>query len=416
MTVLRNLYDLLIMRSIAILAQILIIFVIHTQLGLELPLAALSGIISLQTVFNLLSWWQVKKARHVSDFAFFLQLLSDVAALTALLYFTGGATNPFTWIYLLPLMIVTINLPRLYAWSMALIAIAAYSLLMIWYVPLAGTHMQHDSGFGQHIIGMWGGFVFSALLMVHFVSLMAHNLRERDQALAQAREKALRDERLIALATLAAGAAHELGTPLGTLSVLSKELLNDYPAAKDADLHAQLQILHSQTDRCKQVLSLISASSGANQAMAGRRMSVAAFLDNILSQWQSRRPAIRLQTDYPQKATPEQILADETLRQALFSVLDNAADASPQDVCLQAHWDEQQLHIQVLDRGSGLHTALSAGIDQPLTSSKEHGLGLGLFLAHAAVQRLGGQVLLSDREDGGLCCEINLPLFAHKPQ
>jgi len=414
MTVMRNLYDLLIMRSIAIVAQILIIFVIHNQLGIDLPLAVLSGIISVQIIFNLLTLWHVKKARRVSDFEFFVQLLADVVALTAMLYFTGGATNPFTWIYLLPLMIVTINLPRPYAWSMAFIAIAAYSLLMIWYVPLAGTHMQHDSGFGQHIIGMWGGFVFSALLMVHFVSLMAHNLRERDHALARAREKELRDERLIALATLAAGAAHELGTPLGTLSILSKELLSEYPVAKDAGLHAQLQILHSQTERCKHVLSLISASSGANQAMAGHSMNVPAFLDDIISQWQSRRPASKLQADYPDKALSAQILADETLHQALFSILDNAADASPQGVKLQAHWDAQQLCLQILDRGTGLHSALSDNIGQPQTSSKEHGLGLGLFLAHAAVQRLGGQVHLSDREGGGLCCKIKLPLLSRK--
>lgn len=411
-TVMGNVYDLFLLRTVAILGQILIIGLIQTQVGIELPLKALSVIILVHAGWNLMTWWRLKRPAPLSQAEFFVQLLVDVLILTALFYFTGGATNPFTWIYLLPLMIVTINLHKRYAWGITLIAILCYSLLMAWYVPLPGTHMHHDSGFSQHIIGMWMGFVFSAVLMVHFLSHMAHNLRKRDRALANAREKALRDERLIALGTLAAGAAHELGTPLGTMAIVNNELLDDYPAEKDPVLHQQLLILDSQLKRCKDALSVISASSGASQATAGRLQEVATFLNELAAQWKQRRPDASVALDFPLEGGQQLILADETLRQALFGILDNAADASPKAVTLQARWYERALNLRVLDRGEGLRQTTPDRIGQPQVSTKDNGLGLGLFLAHGAVQRLGGDVQLFDREGGGVCTEVTLPLTA----
>jgi len=410
----RNLRDLVLLRSIGIAGQVAIIGFAHLQLGLELPLVPLAAIIASLGLWNLLSWLRLGKTRPVSREEFFVQVVVDVAALTGLLYFTGGATNPFAWIYLLPLMILTINLPRRYAWSMAAIAIAAYSSLMAWHVPLPlpGTHMHHDSGFSLHIFGMWFGFVLSAVLMVHFVSHMANNLRDRDRQLAAAREKSLRDERLIALGTLAAGAAHELGTPLGTMAILTKELLHDYPPETDPELHSQLEILHGQTQRCKDALSVISASSGVAQAAAGGSLELATFLTDLIQQWRSHRPDIAVELDIMEGASGKRILADETLRQAITNILDNAADASPDHVTFQARWDSRELLLRVLDRGAGLHPAISDTIGDSQVSTKEHGLGLGLFLAHGAVQRLGGEVQLFDRAGGGVCTEIRLPLCA----
>jgi len=408
----RNLRDLFLLRNIGIVGQLAIIAFAHTQLGLELPLLPLAAVIAVLGLWNLLTWLRLQNPRPVSQLEFFVQVVADVAALTGLLYFTGGATNPFAWVYLMPLMILTINLPRCYAWSMAAIAIAAYSSLMAWYVPLPlpGTHMQHDSGFSLHIFGMWFGFVLSAVLMVHFVSHMARNLRERDRQLAAAREKSLRDERLIALGTLAAGAAHELGTPLGTMAILTKELLNDYPSEIDPELHDQLEILHGQNQRCKDALSVISASSGITQAVAGGPQELVTFLTDLVMQWQSHRPDVAVELDIMDGARGKRILADETLRQAITSILDNAADASPDIVTFQARWDSCELLLRILDRGEGLHPAISDTIGDAQVSTKEHGLGLGLFLAHGAIQRLGGEVQLFDRSGGGVCTEIRLPL------
>jgi two-component system sensor histidine kinase RegB len=152
----------------------------------------------------------------------FLELLADVAALTALLYLSGGSTNPFVSLYLLPLIIAATALTARYAWAMAGLTIACYSALMFFYLPLGHGHEMHSSAFNLHVLGMWANFLVSAVLIASFVATMSASIRGRDRELAIARARALRDEQVVALGTFAAGAAHELGTPLSTIAVLTK--------------------------------------------------------------------------------------------------------------------------------------------------------------------------------------------------
>ena len=275
--------------------------------------------------------------------------------------------------------------------------------------------MHHDSGFTQHVFGMWFGFVFSAGLIATFVTNMASTLRERDRVLAQAREQALRDERLVALGTLAAGAAHELGTPLGTMAIVTDELVQDYPADKDAELHDNLQLIRGQIDRCKDALSVISASAGELRADAGSAQPVDIYLEQVIEQWRSERPGIAFQHHIAGDSPAPQIMADRALTQALTNILNNAADASPQWVELRAQWTPQQLVVEINDQGPGLNESASHTVGKAPYSSKEHGLGLGLYLAHAVIGRLGGEVTLFNRDanakqPGGLCTRITLPL------
>ena len=171
---------------------------------------------------------RLRRKLPVSSVEFFAQLMVDVFALTALLYFSGGSTNPFISLYLLPLTIAAAALPWAYTWVMAAITISCYTLLLFYYVPLPHDHEEHNSEFNLHVSGMWLAFVLSTVLIAWFVVKMGISIRERDKDLASAREQALRNEQLIALGTLAAGAAHELGTPLATMAIVSGELQDEY--------------------------------------------------------------------------------------------------------------------------------------------------------------------------------------------
>jgi len=412
----RNLRDLVWMRAIAILGQILVIVMSVTVLDIELPLWSLGLVIGAQIAWNLFATGLLRHRRQLSDRAFFGHMLPDVLALTALFYLTGGASNPFTWAYLLPLSIASSVLERRYAWEMGALTVLCYSLLMFWYQPLPGGHpMHHGSSFQQHVLGMWAGFVLSAGLIAYFISDMAASLRERDQHLAQAREKALRDERLIALGTLAAGAAHELGTPLGTMSLLCEEMRHQYQSGDHPELQADLEVMDDQILRCKQALSIISASSGVAVARAGRIMEVADWLPEVVARWHSQRPTAQLDYHfdvddrYKGDRVPR-LLADDTVAQALTTILDNAADASPEPVELEARCDPQRLQIEVRDRGPGLTALGDAPLGRQPFTTKAEGLGLGLFLAHATVERLGGRVQLLPRPGGGTCTRLELPL------
>ncbi len=406
-----NLRRLLLLRNIAILAQVSTVVLAVYALGIVLPLSPLLGTIAGLLGVNALTWLRLRRPWPVSEGELFAQLSLDVAALTVLLYFSGGSTNPFVLLYLLPITLSAAALPGFYTWAMAGVTIACYSLLMFFYVPLPNGHAAHGgvSAFGLHVFGMWLGFVASAALIAYFVVKMGETLRARDHALATLRENELRNERIIALATLAAGAAHELGTPLSTVAVLAKELECDAP---DTDSRDRLRVLREQVDRCKHILSTLSASAGQTRAEAGRSLPLDAYLEEVIARFRDLRPAATVQhtSDGPRPAPV--IVTEQTLSQAIMNILNNAADASPQSVEMTARWTAQALTLEVCDRGPGLPATVQARAGKVVFTTKEagQGMGLGLFLAHATLNRFGGEVHLYNREGGGACTRLSLPL------
>jgi two-component system sensor histidine kinase RegB len=407
----RNFHRLFLLRNFEIAAIGAGIVIAVIFFGLALPLAPLLIILGLITLLNVFTLLTLRSGRRVSDRDIFIQTLLDVAGLTGIFYFTGGAANPFVWFYLLPLMIAATILPRNHTWAMAVITVICYSSLFIVGAP-GGEHGHHESGFQMHVFGMWLGFVMSAGFVAVIIVGMAHSLRERDRRLAEAREQALRNERLVALGTLATGAAHELGTPLGTMAILTAELAREYTDPAYAGLRKKLDILSSQIERCKQTLSGLSTSAGAGRAESGHRMPVGAYLEQVISEWRQQRPDANLETVIEKDPPAAEIIAEHTLTQALINVLNNAADASPKDVGLEAVWTSEQLLLDITDRGPGLRSDIHGRLGKMPVTTKSEGLGIGLYLAHATIQRLGGNIDIAERGGGGTRLHIKLPLLS----
>lgn len=407
----RILRRLFLLRNITILGAATGIIIADRFYELSLPLKPLTITLTLLATLNLLTWLRLKSPIEISNTEIFLQMLLDIAAITSLFYFTGGATNPFIWFYLLPLIIAATILPRVYTWLMATLTVACYSGLFFFNVPLPHNGMHHDGGFQMHIFGMWLGFVMSAGFVAVIIVGLAHNLRERDRKLAEAREQALQNERLVALGTLATGAAHELGTPLGTMAILTAELEQEYIDNSHSDLHRKLGILRKQIDRCKEALSVLSASAGAARAESGHRMPVGAYLSQVLNEWQAQRPGATLESCPGHTNESSEIIAERTLTQALINVLNNAADASPEAVRLDGSWTSTALSLEISDRGPGLSADLHKQLGKTPVTTKTEGLGVGLYLAHATIQRLGGELSIQKRDQGGTTVQITLPLL-----
>ena len=406
----RNYYRLFMLRNIEIAAIGLGLAIATIAFELKLPLQALLVILALITSLNVFTWFRLKTGHLFSDREIFLQMLLDVAGLTGVFFYTGGASNPFVWFYLLPLMIAATILPRSYTWTMATITVLSYSSLFL-IDGKTGEHAQHATGFQMHIFGMWLGFVMSAGFVAVIIVGMAHSLRQRDHKLAEARENALQNERLVALGTLATGAAHELGTPLGTMAILTAELEKQYTDAGHPELCRKLGILHGQIKRCKETLSVISASAGAGRAESGHRMQVGNYIDAVISEWQSQRQGATLKSDITGAGSSSEMIAERTLTQALINVLNNAADASPDQVVLKASWTHTELTLSVADRGPGLSDEIQQQLGKMPVSTKAEGLGVGLYLAHATIQRLGGTLIIENRAGGGTMIVITLPLL-----
>lgn len=406
-----NLRRLVWLRTIAIPGAAIALLLAGRFYDLPIRVVPLLTIVFVLALVNFWTWRRLQTAGAIPNIEFFIQMLVDVTALTGILYYSGGATNPFAYLFLIPLAISATVLPRRYTWPMAAITAGAYSLLLFYRVPLLPFE-QPGAGAGSlvHIVGMWIGFVLSAGLIAQFVVSMGETLREQERSLGEARERALRDERVVAVATLAAGAAHELSTPLATMTLVATELAEEYPREQYPQLHDNLQILRSQIRKCKDSLSVISAAAGAGRAEAARPVRVDAFIRHAVAEVRRLRPGavidVRMAGDRP---VPD-IIVERTLTQALLNVLHNAVDASPGDVRVGCDWDDERVRIEVQDHGPGISLKSLKPGETPARSTKNTGLGLGLFLTHTALSHLGGEISFGDAPGGGARVTVDLPL------
>jgi two-component system sensor histidine kinase RegB len=395
------------LRSIAVVAQLITLAVVWKFLELELDWQPMLLTIATLASLNLFSWLRLRSSSPVSNPELCAQLSVDVIALTILLYFGGGSTNPFVSLYLLPLVIAAATLPGRYTWGMAALTAACYSLLMVYYIPLPHIHQHGDDAFNIHVMGMWLGFVISAVVVAYFVVQMAQAVRSRDEMLAHVREEILRNERIVALGTQAAGAAHEMGTPLSTMAVVIGELQHD-AAANQPALRDSLAILDEQVRGCKRIMDKILANAQGSGAALPRRIDE--FMAEVLDEWQLLRPTAQYRYDNSGAQPVPRINVDVTLRAALMNLLNNAADASPQPIEIHARWDSSSFTLEIHDQGAGLsdEAALKAG--SAFFTTKKEGRGLGLFLANATIERMGGTVRLFNRVEGGATTVLTLPI------
>jgi two-component system sensor histidine kinase RegB len=369
-------------------------------------LSVLGGVLLLYTLYRL---HQLPQRSSVGERAILAEIGVDLVSLTAALYLTGGASNPLVSLLLVPVTVATATLRPGLSWSVAGTAAMCYTLLMFVHRPFVMAH--HNAGaFELHVWGMWYGFLLSATLVALFVARIGQTLRSHDQALARAAEEALRHEQWLALGTLAAGTAHELGTPLSTMAVLSADLAEEY--ADEPELADRLGVLRSQIARCKSILARMAMDAGALRADAGRAMAIDDYLRELIVDWRAARPETRVDAHWKGTNPAPRVVADCALTQAIHNILNNAADASPQAVQVVAEWSPTRLCIEVMDEGDGLAPSVRDRIGQPSVSGKaeQGGMGLGLFLARTVLERLGGQIELGPREPAGIRALITLPL------
>lgn len=374
-----------------------------------LPLIIALGVLSL---FNILVYLRLERSWLVTEAEVAGHLLFDVIQYTVVLYFTGGATNPFVSIYLLPVALGAAALRLPFAVLVGACCAVAYSLLLIDHEPMAMMDHHISSNFNLHVWGMWLNFLLAAVLLILFVGMLAGLLRGHEREMAAARERTLRDEAILAVGTLAAGAAHQLGTPLSTMNVLVEDWLDQGADKIDPD---DIRVMADQVRSCRQTLHQMLDQVRESRGEAGHHLSVRQFFNDCLERWQVTRPDILLETDIDEAAAAVSVRYDVTFAQALTNLLNNAADASvangQRDVAVRVEVLEDQLHCRVHDRGSGLDGDPAATAQGMFRSSKVDGMGIGLALSNSTIERLQGTVSFHQDERGGVTW-IQVPLLA----
>ena len=400
----QNLLRLCVIRSILIVVLLAGSFWFRFSETMQFPSLPVFTVLLVMVVINALILLRLRSDSPVSEKEFFANLLLDVFFLTLVLYFTGGSTNPLVSYYLIPLIISAAVLRPTHTWVITFLSISFYTLLLFYYQPLALFSMTgHHAMSNAHFLGMWVNFGFSALLISWFVVRMAGALREQAQAIADNREAGLRDEQIISVASIAAATAHEMRTPLATMAVTVDEIGSEYPQLKD-----ETAMLTQQIARCDKVLRNLVSTTTEDSGMVVTQVGV--LLKGLLEKWSLARPEIKLETTIPECEALHKIRYDQSLQHALINLLNNAADASPEFVSLQVGASKDWLQIVIEDRGAGIPSDIAGSLGKTSISRKQGGLGLGVLLGQASIERLGGEVKLTDRQGPGTRLEIRLPL------
>lgn len=372
--------------------------------------AAVLALLIIFSSIHGLTYFRLRQALVVTEWEFFIQLLLDVICLNALFYFSGGANNPFISYLLVPICISAATLPWRFTWIITALCLCAYTLLLFFHVNLPIFEMTHDhnSNLSWHILGMWFNFFISAILITYFVVKMAKTLRQQDEQLNSLREDELRNEQLMAVAMLAAGAAHEMNTPLSTMTVLLSELRNEYK--NDAQLSSDLMLLGNQVTHCVNTLKqLVQDSSAATQGQF-KQQTLTLFCESIIDRWQLMRPNIHFNLAFADNFSQQTISADPRIEQAIMNLLNNAADASPDQIHINISCDNNILIWQIVDVGLGIHKNIHSNLGKNVISTKENGLGLGMLLSHATLKHYGGSVTQTGNLPQGTVTELRLPV------
>lgn len=379
--------------------------------SLALPHSQLLSILIVFSAIHLFTLVRLTHARPVSHLEFFIQLLVDVLCLNLVFYFSGGATNPFVSYLLVPVCISAATLPWRYTWIITSLCVAAYSLLLFFHVSLPIfmlDHMHMQSQLNWHIVGMWVNFFVSAVLITYFVVKMANSLRQQQERINNMREDELRNEQVIAVATLAAGAAHEINTPLATMTVLLAELRAQY--SDNIELSEDLHLLSRQVEHCAKSLKHIVQDASAASLGQLKQQRITDYYRSILDRWQLMRPDVHYTLSTASNLDQECICYDSRLDHAIINLLNNAADASPEQIDLAITLEDKDLIWTISDTGTGINAAISALLGKATITTKDKGLGLGMLLSHATINRYGGRVAQMANNPRGTVTTIRLPL------
>jgi two-component system sensor histidine kinase RegB len=398
-----------------IAGEIAIIAALHFGLHIPLPMLLIATVIGFQTASN---WILTRRKSQIGvnpEHIVGLLFAGDTICLTTILAFSGGPSNPFSLLYLVQITFSAIVLRKLWTWALGVLSTVSFGLLF-WVsidVPAFREHSALSGQFSLHLLGMWIAFATAALLIAFFVGKLSAEARKKEHEILMMQKRLARNDRLASLVTLAAGAAHEMATPLATIAVTAKEMEHDAAARMgDTVIEEDARLIRSQVERCRLILERM----GAQGADPFGETPKSIRLRDLLLQIRDRFPKDeeRIYVALGPEDAESCVVPVRAAIEALAALVKNALDASPHNkpVMLQARsLGNGGVRFEVHDDGCGMTPEILERVAEPFFTTKApgQGMGLGAFLAHLFAQTLGGSLWFDSEPGQGCNASLELP-------
>ena len=397
----------LLLRSVAIIIQLILIFFVNEILEYQLPWLPLITVILIETMFTLASYLYYRSGKEADRLALLGQICADILFLSFILYFSGGATNAFVSLLLIPIAIAAVTLTPLLLGAVALLAIISYSVLL-WLLPMSVMHGNMEG----HFIGMWINFLFSSIVVATVVGQMARRISQKEQAISAFREEQLKQEKVMSLGVASAQITHQLATPISTVQLLVDELSDELPE------HPVILDLQAQLLRCSESLADFREMVFEIKEQTSKAMSCTEIVKQMVEHIGLNYPDVSANFISPKKHSTldesDEVLADASLLPAILNLVNNAIratkSADSDKIEMSSHCDDVNWRLSIRDFGRGFTQSTLSELGVKPVNSKQ-GLGMAVFLSHASLERLGGTLTLTNHLDGGALVTLKLPLI-----
>ena len=396
---------LLMLRSGAIAVQLIAVLSVYFLLEHQIALLPLLVVIAIEAIFQLVSVFAYRNVSQARPIGMLMQLTADVLFLTILLSLSGGATNAFVSLLLLPIMIAAVTLREKGLAYIAVLAIAAYSFLLI-RMP---DHSMHQMNMSGHFIGMWVNFVLSASVIALVIGAMSRALKERERTIAKAREQQLRNEQLVTLDGAAAQITHQLASPIANLQLLFEELLEDQP---NNPVVVQMQTPLKQCARQLNDFRKLSAqlrNKNTTEHITVNQLQTQ-IIDTLLLQYPDQH------INWLSEPIAATLKSDAMLLPAILNLLQNACIANQKNnqTQLELSWQQDNQHSEsvyllIRDFGSGFSQSQLTELGGQLMPSSQ-GMGLAVLLSNVTFERLNGSLTLYNHAGGGAVAKVKLAI------
>jgi len=408
-----SLRTLIAIRWIAVAGQLATVLLVHYGLGYRLPIWPALAVIGVSVLLNLAAMIQGRVRIRLGERDAALYLSYDLLQLSVLLYLTGGLQNPFVLLLLAPLTVSAIILSRGATIAMTAITLASLTVLAIWHYPLPGSRLlavaEPLEPSPVYELGVWFALSLSAVFVTAYVWQVADEARRIGEALAASQTALAREQRLSAVGALAAAAAHELGTPLGTIAVVAHELADEVPP--DSPLAEDLALLRSQTERCREILASLAQRPETEGGDPFELLSLAALIETAAEPHRRDGIEVAVKAAPQDSSRPPMARRSPEMLQGLGNLLQNAQQFAHSRVSARAEWSRSEVAITITDDGPGFPPSLLNRLGEPYLSGRDpsarggardgNHMGLGIFIAVTLLGHSGAEVRFANARGGG---------------